>query len=90
MPLSYETYVQKQHNDIEQLELEEQWPGFVLTRTGFLRGEIIRLLKSGVSPSRFVRNFEGSFKVRGYLHNGGIGTIKEGTRQLQMQLFEGL
>ena len=88
MPLSYETYAQKQHNDIEQLELEEQWPGFVLTRTGFLRGEIIRLLKSSESPSRFVRNFEGSFKLRGYLHNGGIGTIKESTRQLQMQLFD--
>jgi hypothetical protein len=45
MPLSYDLYVQRQVNDIEQLELEEEWPGFVLTRTGFLRGEMIRLLK---------------------------------------------
>jgi hypothetical protein len=71
-----------------QLELEEEWPGLVLTRTGFLRGEIVRLLKSGNSPSRFVRNLEGSFNLRGYLHHGGIGTIKEGTRHLQMQLFD--
>ena len=88
MPLSYDLYTQKQATEIEQLELEEQWPGFVLTRTGLLRGEIIRLLKSGESPSRFVRFLEGSFKVRGYLHDGGIGTIKESTRQLQMKLFD--
>ncbi len=88
MPLSYDLYVQKQATDIKQLELEEQWPGFVLTRTGLLRGEIIRLLKSGESPSRFVRSLNASFKVRGFLHNGGIGNIKESTRQLQMQLFD--
>ncbi|MGD8567679.1 MAG: hypothetical protein PVJ39_06305 [Gammaproteobacteria bacterium] len=88
MPLSYDVYVQRQHNDIEQLELQEQWPGLVLTRTGFIRGEILRLLKNSNSPSRFVMNLEGSFNVRGYLHEGGIGTIKESTRQLQMQLFD--
>ena len=88
MPLSYDLYVQRQVTDIEQLELEEEWPGFVLTRTGFLRGEMIRLLKNGESPSRFVRFLQGSFIVRGYLHNGGIGTIKESTRQLPMQLFD--
>ncbi|WP_455208290.1 hydrolase [Kaarinaea lacus] len=88
MPLSYETYTQKQYSDIEQLELEEEWPGLVFTRTGFLRGEILRLLKSGNSPSRFVRTLEGSFRVRGYLHNGGIGTIKQSTRELQIQLFD--
>ncbi|MCI0506086.1 MAG: hypothetical protein L0Z73_08225 [Gammaproteobacteria bacterium] len=88
MPLSYETYSQKQHDGIEQLELEEEWPGFILTRTGFLRGEIISLLKSGDSPSRFVRTLEGSFQLRGYLHNGGIGTIKQSTRALQMELFD--
>ncbi|WP_455221661.1 hydrolase [Kaarinaea lacus] len=88
MPLSYENYVQRQQNDIEQLELEEEWPQLVLTRTGFLSGEIIRLLKSGNSPSRFVCNLEGSFLVRGYIHQGGIGTIKQSTRELQMQLFD--
>ncbi|HEY5601877.1 MAG TPA: hydrolase [Gammaproteobacteria bacterium] len=88
MPLSYEMYVQKQRNDIKQLELEEEWPGFVLTRTGFLRGELISLLTSGDSPSRFVRTLEGIFQLRGYLHNGGIGTVKQSIRTLQMQLFD--
>lgn len=88
MPLSYEVYVQKQSKDIEQLELEEEWPGLVLTRTGFLRGEILRLLKPASSPSRFVKTLDGSFNFRGYLHNGGIGTIKESTRYLQNQLFD--
>jgi len=88
MPLSYEVYVQKQTKDIEQLELEEQWPGFVLTRTGFLRGEILRILKSARSPSRFVRTLDSTATYRGYLHKGGIGTIKESTRQLQNQLFD--
>jgi hypothetical protein len=88
MPLSYEIYVQKQTRDIEQLELEEQWPGLVLTRTGFLRGEILRILKPGKSPSRFVKTLDSSFTFRALLHNGGIGTIKESTRQLQNQIFD--
>lgn len=88
MPLSYEHHVQRQQHDIKQLELEEEWPQLVLTRTGLLRGEILRLLKSGDSPSRFVRHLEGSFQLRGYLHKGGIGTIKQSTRELQMQLFD--
>ena len=88
MPISYEVYAQKQLHDVEQLELDERWPGLVLTRTGFLRGEIIRILKSGSSPSRFVRNLDGSFKLRGFLHIGGIGTLKESTRKLQIQLFD--
>lgn len=88
MPLSYELYVQKQSQALEQLELEEQWPGFVLTRTGFLRGEILRLLKPANSASRFVRTMDGKATFHGYLHNGGIGTIKESTRQLQNRLFD--
>jgi len=88
MPLSYEHYLQNQQNDIKQLELKEEWPQLVLTRTGFLRGEIISLLKDGKSPSRFVRHLEGSFQLRGFLHQGGIGTIKQSTRELQMQLFD--
>lgn len=88
MPLSYDIYAQRQQHDIEQLELEEKWPGFVMTRTGIIKGEILRLLKSSQSPSRFVTNLDGVFTVRGFLHNGGIGTIKESTRQLQMQIFD--
>ena len=88
MPLSYELYVHKQSQALEQLELEEQWPGFVMTRTGFLRGEILRPLKPAQSASRFVKTLDGTSRFRGYLHNGGIGTIKESTRKLQNQLFD--
>ena len=88
MPLSYELYVQKQSQALEQLELDEQWPGFVLTRTGLLRGEILRLLKPATSPSRFVRALDGTAQFRGYFHNGGIGRIKESTRKLQNQIFD--
>ncbi|NOZ54377.1 MAG: hypothetical protein GXP08_14805 [Gammaproteobacteria bacterium] len=88
MPISYESYLQQQLLTLEQLELSEQWPGLVITRTGFLRGEILRLLTSGHSASRHVKALNTPFTVRGYLHNGGIGSIKESTRQLQMQIFD--
>jgi len=88
MPLSYEACLQRQQSDLEQLELSEQWPGLVMTRTGLFRGEIYRLLTTGNSPSRHVRSLEAPFNVTGYLHNGGMGTIRESTRQLQMQLFD--
>ena len=88
MPLSYDAYVQRQQQDIEQLELQEQWPGLVLTRTGFIRGVLIRLLTNGDSPSRFVHYLESDFKLHGLLHPGGIGTIKDSLRALQNRLFD--
>lgn len=88
MPLSYDTHVQKQQQDIEQLELQEQWPGLALTQTGLLRGALIRLLKSGDSPSRFIHFLENDFKLHGLLHHGGIGTIKQSMRALQNRLFD--
>jgi hypothetical protein len=88
MPMSYDTYVQKQQNEIEQLELQELWPGLVLTKIGFMRGAVIRLLKSGDSPSRFIRYLENDFRLHGLLHIGGIGTIKQSMRALQNRLFD--
>lgn len=88
MPLSYDTYVQKQQSDIDSLELQEQWPGLVLTKSGFFRGELIRVLTNGDSPSRFIRFLAPDFKLRGFLHQGDIGTIKQTTRHLQNQLFD--
>ena len=88
MPLSLDTYLNKQQYDIDTLELAEEWPSLVLTKTGMLRGEIIRILESGDSPSRHIRYLPADFKLRGLLHNGGIGTIKESTRKLQASLFD--
>lgn len=88
MPLSYETYRQRQQQEIDQLELQERWPGFALTRTGILRGELIRLLKRSESPSRHFKNLDGNFTLHGYMHEGGIGTMRKSVREQQMMLLD--
>jgi len=88
MPLSYGIYAARQHQAVEQLELKERYPGLMLTKTGVLRGKIISLLEQGNSPSRFVQSLPLDFKLRGYLHPGGIGTIREAHRALQSTLFD--
>ncbi len=88
MPLAYDTYRQRQQVDIEQLELEECWPGFALSRTGLVGGQLIRLLKDSRSPSRHVGNLPGKFQLNVQLHEGGIGTIRDTVRQQQMTLLD--
>lgn len=88
MPLAYESYRQRQQDEITQLELHETWPGFTLTRTGLLRGRLIRLLEDSTSPSRHFRHLDAHFQCRGLLHQGGIGTIRDSVRQQQMQLLD--
>lgn len=88
MPLSFETYKQRQQQEVEQLELHECWPGFALTRTGWLRGKMIRLLKDSESPSRHFQRLGSDFQVRGFLHEGGIGTVRNSVREQQMQLLD--
>ncbi len=88
MPLAYDTYRQRQQVDIEQLELEERWPGFALSRTGLFSGRLIRLLKDSRSPSRHVGNLPGNFQLNVQLHEGGIGTIRDTVRQQQMTLLD--
>jgi hypothetical protein len=88
MPLAYETYRQRQQTEIEQLELRERWPGFALTRTGWLRGQLIRLLEDGESPSRHFTRLAADFQVQASLHHGGIGTIRNSVRDQQIQLLD--
>jgi hypothetical protein len=88
MPLSYDTYLQRQQNDIEQLELREEYPGFVISRIGLFSGHILRLLTTGHSPSRHVQTLEAPFTVRAYLHHGDVGTVQQSTRKLQIQIFD--
>ncbi len=88
MPLSYDSYRQRQQADIEQLELEEQWPGFALSRTGLFGGELIRLLKDSQSPSRHVGTLPAGFRLNVQLHEGGIGTVRNTVRQQQMTLLD--
>lgn len=88
MPLSFEIYKQRQQSEIEQLGLSERWPGFALTRTGWLRGEMIRLLEESESPSRHFKRLPADFQLQGFLHQGGIGTLRKSVREQQMQLLD--
>ena len=88
MPLSFETYRQRQQNEIEQLEMIERWPGFALTQTGWLRGKMIRLLEDCESPSRHFQRLPADFQLQGFLHEGGIGTVRTSVRKQQEMLLD--
>lgn len=88
MPLAYEAYLRRQQEQISRLELPEKWPGFVMTRTGWLRGQIIRLLENVQSPSRFVTFLPKPFRVHAKLHPGDIGTITKTVRSVQTTLLD--
>jgi len=89
MPLSFELYRQRQQSEIEQLEITECWPGFALTRTGWLRGKMIRLLEDQSSPSRHFQRLSPDFQLYGFLHEGGIGTVRNSVRKQQETLLDG-
>ncbi|MCC6207948.1 MAG: hypothetical protein IT488_07330 [Gammaproteobacteria bacterium] len=88
MPLSYELYVQRQQHVLEQLHLKEIWPGLALTRTGFLRGSIIRLLEDAPSLSRHAGYFPRPFQVQAHLHQGNVSTIRQAVRNMQSRLLD--
>ena len=88
MPLSYAAQRERQRNEIEQLELQEPWPGFILTQTNFMSGRIISLLNPAQSPSRHVVCLPAAFQLQGKLHPGGIGTLRNSARELQSMLFD--
>ncbi len=88
MPLSFELYKQRQQHEIERLELKERWPGFALARTGLLRGKLIRLLEDRESPSRHFLRLPNDFQLHGFLHEGGIGTMRTSVRKQQELLLD--
>ncbi len=88
MPLAFEAYLQRQQREVENLELPERWPRFILTRTGFFRGQIIRLLEHTQSPSRHLGYLSTPFNTRAKLHNGDVGTLKKSVRALQHSIFD--
>jgi len=88
MPLAYEVYVQKQRQAIENLQLQECWPGLRLTRTGLLRGSLTCLLEDNQSLSHHVGHLPHPFNVRGRLHHGNVSTIRDTVRQVQMTLLD--
>ena len=88
MPLAYEAYVQRQRQAIDNLNLQERWPGLRLTRTGLLRGSLTCLLEENQSLSRHVSHLPYPVHVRGRLHHGNISTIRTSVRQVQMDLLD--
>ena len=88
MPLSFELYRQRQQSEIEQLEVNERWPGFALTHTGWFRGKMIRLLEDCESPSRHFQRLPADFQLHGFLHEGGIGTVRNSVRKQQEILLD--
>lgn len=88
MPIGFEAYVARQQQMLDQLNMEERWPGLVLTRSAAFRGKIIRLLEEAFSPAHHLEHLPNPFHVRGYLHKGDIGTISKGVREAQTELLE--
>lgn len=88
MPLSYAARLERQRADIERLELEEPWPGFILTQTKFMSGRIISLLVSAQSPSRYVMCLPAGFQLHCKLHSGDINSLHNTARELQSTLFD--
>lgn len=88
MPLAYDMYMSKQAESIEQLELTERWPGFVLSRTKMFGGNLLRIIEEGDSPSRLVQHLPTPFDVHVFMHNGGIGSVTKAVHQQQIDLVE--
>lgn len=88
MPMGFDVYLGRVRHLIAELELEERWPGFRLTQTGWIKGRILSPLVKGDSPSRYVIHLESPFNLRGKLHKGDIGSIKSSVREMQSELLD--
>ncbi|MBI3343575.1 MAG: hypothetical protein HY028_01645 [Gammaproteobacteria bacterium] len=88
MPMGYELQVKRQQQTLERLNLTERWPGLVLMRTGLLRGKLLRLLEPATSPARGLEYLPNPFQVRGFLHEGGIGSLALSVRRMQSALVQ--
>ncbi|MDX8405537.1 MAG: hydrolase [Mariprofundus sp.] len=88
MPIGFEACLDRQHSDIKILELNEQWPGFVLTQSAMFRGRILALLSEDNSPARKTYRFKNPYMVRAQLFKGNVSAIKTAIRQMQSDLFD--
>lgn len=86
MPLALEACVERQRQTLERLNLEECWPGLVLTQSAAFRGSILRLLKPALCPAHGLELLPSPFQLRAYLHQGDIGTISAGVKQIQQEI----
>lgn len=88
MPIGFEAYLDRQHKDLERLELHEQWPGFVLAESGMFRGRILALLAEEHSLARSTYTLKNPYMVRAQLFDGELKDIKATIRQMQSELFD--
>ena len=88
MPINYAGHMMRQAASVNALELKERWPGFTLTKTGMLGGEILRLVEDIDSPSRLVKYLPINFNVRCVIHQGTMNTLRNSARVVQQALFD--
>jgi len=88
MPIGFEACLDRQHHDIEQLGLNEQWPGFVLAESGMFHGRILALLTEDNSPARKTCRLKNPYMLRVQLFKGNLKDIKTVIRQMQSDLFD--
>jgi len=88
MPIGYEAYLLKQKDDIERLELHETWPGFNLTRTGALRGQMLCPLMEKSSPARNLRTLPHPFHLRVHLFHGDVTEMRTAIRNMQSEILD--
>ena len=88
MPMSYDSYLHKQREEVGLLELKEQWPGMALMATGAFRGKLIRLIENTTSPSRRIEYLPRPFQLHARLHPGDIGSIRTPVHEMQLDLLD--
>ena len=88
MPIGFEACLDRQHHDIEKLELHEKWPGFVLAESAMFRGRILALLEEENSPARNTYRLSDPYMLRVKLFKGNISAIKKSIREMQSALFD--
>jgi hypothetical protein len=87
MPISYESYLDRQTHNIHELGLTERWPGLAFMRTGWFGGENLRFIEPAQSPSRLVSYLAPPFNVSIKLHEGGIGTVTKTAQRQQSDII---
>ncbi len=90
MPIGYETFLERQQLDLEGLELQERWPGLVLSHLGWFRGHLLRPLveQETMPPHHRLEILPAPFVLRARLHHGNVSTIREPYLELQRGLLE--
>ncbi len=88
MPIAYDLYLDRQRQLIEKLGVKERWPGLVLSRTGFFRGSLTRLLEETLSPSRHIRMLPKPFWLRAVVHHGNVSTSYKVIQRMQAELVD--